>query len=213
MVSASNHGAGRFPTHGWITRLFGLIRPNHLSLHACGRWVRKLLIGENEIPTWLLSYCNRVQLNFHAENAHCQPKLFRRKLAEIGSKQFIFQFDGAGGNKHLDAMLEQDSEPVVNAVPLFDISGGAGILPSEWPKPYYMSDDMSHSYHGYAGGLGPENLETQLPKIAKSAGDCRIWIDMETRVRSDGDRQFDLAKVVRCLEIAKPFIDSPRITP
>jgi len=67
---------------------------------------------------------------------------------------------------------------------------------------------MARLYHGYAGGLGPENLAEQLPLIGQAAGDCRIWVDMESRVRSDNDRQFDLAKVRKCLEIAKPFIRS-----
>jgi hypothetical protein len=37
-------------------------------------------------------------------------------------------------------------------------------------------------------------------------GDTPFWIDAETHLRSDGDRQFDLAKVRRFLEAAKPYV-------
>ena len=43
----------------------------------------------------------------------------------------------------------------------------------------------------YAGGLGPDNLEEELKRIEEVAGDRTIWIDMETKVRSDGDRIFE----------------------
>ena len=54
------------------------------------------------------------------------------------------------------------------------------------------------------------NLEVELKRIEKVVDsiykNTRIWIDMETKVRSDDDRQFDLEKVRRCLEIAAPFV-------
>ena len=51
------------------------------------------------------------------------------------------------------------------------------------------------------------SLRTRMtPLIATAAGDCQIWIDMETRVRSAGDRIFDLDKVYRCLKVANGFV-------
>jgi len=147
-----------------------------------------------------------MQLNFHAENTQCIAPKFFAALRTLNPRQFIFQIDGANGNQHLESLYAENDDGSVDAVPLFDISGGAGILPAQWPKPQYMSTDTDHCYHGYAGGLGPDNLETQLPLIAEAAGNTRIWIDMETRVRSSDDRQFDLQKVRRCLEICAPFI-------
>ena len=61
---------------------------------------------------------------------------------------------------------------------------------------------------GYAGGLGPDTLAEQLPKIAEATGDRTIWIDMESKVRSEDDQQFDLDKVRACLEISKSWVDS-----
>lgn len=231
LVSKSSTGKWpRYPTEPWIGYLLAIADkyPMNLSLHLCGRWVRDLLLGTNSIPDFLLAPAitgrasfDRVQLNFHAERSECRPQAFAERLKSIG-KPFIFQLDGANGNKHLDSANEWE---VPHCHGLFDVSGGAGILPSEWPKPIYLDaglDDEGgcieqHAYHGYAGGLGPENLAEQIPLIlAAAAGtehtqEGHIWIDMETRVRSDNDQHFDLAKVRRCLEIAAPFVtpDAP----
>jgi hypothetical protein len=125
--------------------------------------------------------------------------------------QFIFQIDGDGQNAHLNSLFAVlDRASGIDIVGLFDVSGGAGILPGAWPKPFFMLDDEQYDYHGYAGGLGPDNLTEQIPLITKSADGARHWIDMESGVRSKNDVEFDLAKVRRCLEIAKPFVELPR---
>lgn len=213
-------GCPRYPSPRWLADLQAVAEttgqlPN-LALHINGRWVRKLLVGENIVPHEHFHCFGRVQLNFHAERNNCLPRDFAACLNAIG-KTFIFQLDGAKGNAHMDAANEYAAK---NCHGLFDVSGGAGILPNEWPKPIYLDVDPGehgggieyHAYHGYAGGLGPENLDEQIPRIlAAAAGtehtrEGRIWIDMETRVRSDNDRTFDLAKVRRCLEISAPFV-------
>lgn len=213
-------GCPRYPNFKWIAMLQGLAvetkaLPN-LSLHINGKWVRDLLIGNTSLfPFEFLNGFNRVQLNFHAEKTPCTPHLFAARLKEI-RKEFIFQLDGASGNAHLDSANEHE---VKNCHGLFDVSGGAGILPDKWPEPIYTDvhsngedNEEVWAYHGYAGGLGPENLAEQLPMILAAAAETRhtsegrIWIDMETRVRSDNDRQFDLKKVRRCLEIASEYV-------
>jgi hypothetical protein len=208
--SASNRGNNRFPSHKWMCDLQDLAGKEHLplSLHLCGRYVRELLFGG--IPESVLTFLpmfRRVQLNFHAERNECHPKSFFEALKKIseGQREFIFQLDGALGNQHMDAVRAIGE---LNTFGLFDVSGGAGILPTEWPSPIYYRD-MRPDYHGYAGGLGPDNLAEQMPLIGKAAKGCRFWIDMETRVRSDNDRQFDLAKVRKCLELSRPFVKGP----
>lgn len=202
LVSASNVGCNRFPSVEWIYDFMNVAEENNwkTSLHLCGKWVRSLLVGDiYPIVFRLADKFARVQLNFHAERNICLPEESAEALHRIGNKQFIFQIDGAGGNEHMDSIKSAD--PSLNIVGLFDISGGAGILPDEWPTP-----KPGYDYHGYAGGLGPDCLEHQIPLIAEAAKDSRIWIDMETKVRSNHDRQFDLEKVKKCLEIAKPFV-------
>lgn len=50
----------------------------------------------------------------------------------------------------------------IKAVALYDSSGGRGILPNSYRLP--VGD-----FCGYSGGLGPDNLEEQLPKILEAA--------------------------------------------
>lgn len=219
-------GTVRYPSPSWIKNLqhtaetSGHGEPHwlpRLALHINGIWVRRLLLGENIVPPTLWHMFGRVQLNFHAETAICQPKIFADRLKEIRDRDFIFQLDGAHGNAYLDAANEHE---VPRCFGLFDVSGGAGILPREWPQPIMLDVYPGEhgegveqwAYHGYAGGLGPGNLAEQIPLILAAASgtehtsEGRIWIDMETRVRSDNDRQFDLEKVRRCLEIAAPYV-------
>lgn len=211
LYSASSMGSRRFPKAEWLWDLRAVARREHLplSLHLCGRYVRQILLGQTPQDVWtFIDVFDRVQLNFHAERNECNPRACAEALkafSDHGQREFIFQLDGERGNQHLERIGEFcDGE--FRAFGLFDISGGAGILPDQWPAPRYMLDDTTPDYHGYAGGLGPDNLAEQIPLIGAAAGDCRIWIDMETKVRSEDDRQFDLAKVRRCLELAKPFV-------
>lgn len=230
-------GAPRYPSPKWISDLQGLAETTgllpRLSLHINGVWVRKLLLGEWIAPDELLHCFSRVQLNFHAERTECKADEAAQVIFDkLQSRQVIFQLDGANGNKHLDAIIAKYDPDFwfVHCVPLFDASGGAGVLPSEWPRPCYFDEMEEADYHGYAGGLGPQNLAEQLPKIAAAAaepdwlarhdpeelhdqandltGPAPYWIDMETHVRSEHDRQFDLAKVRRCLEICAPHIQA-----
>lgn len=219
LVSGSNAGVARFPSQEWITSLVHLTRANpgelKLCLHVCGRWVRELLLGNCQIPYWLLDpVFDRVQLNFHAERTICEKFVFHRILNQVAEQmegvQFLFQIDGAHGNRHLESIYdtnERNPEYAVNAAPLFDISGGAGIVPDDWPQAaVWKVANPATEYFGYAGGLGPEVLADQLPLIAAAAGGARIWIDMETHIRSNADQLFDLAKVESCLQIAQPHI-------
>lgn len=217
----SRGGVNRYPSARWISEIQRLADSGHfpnLALHINGFWVRRLLLGESHVvPFDLWDNFARVQLNFHAENNPCQGGPFSDRLREIG-KQWIFQLDGENGNAHLDTANEFE---VPNCRGLFDVSGGAGVLPDEWPKPIYLDvfpgldgeGEEQHAYHGYAGGLGPHNLAEQIPRILEAAAgtehtrEGRIWIDMETHVRSGRDTQFDMNKVRKCLEIAAPFVN------
>jgi hypothetical protein len=205
LVSRSQAGNYRYPDEHWIRNLQQVAATNpelNLSLHVCGHWVRQLLLGENEVPAWMLEDFKRVQLNFHSQVDRRETPLFFAALAALGNRQVIFQIDSALGAKHLESVYGENDEGSVDAVPLFDLSSGTGVLPVSWPAPRYMQDDVNFAYHGYAGGLGPDNLADEIPKIAQAAAGARFWIDMETHVRSANDRQFDLGKVERCLELA-----------
>jgi hypothetical protein len=139
----------------------------------------------------------RIQLNFSPYDA---APLFLDLLEKYPKNQFIFQV-GSKGKKDKKTLLENGLDKGLNLAVLFDRSGGKGILPDKWPEPLFPK-----VYHGYAGGLGPDTLEEEIPKILEASRDQTIWIDMESRVRSEDDEQFDLEKVRLCLEICERHI-------
>ena len=82
---------------------------------------------------------------------------------------------------------------------LFDASRGCGIERSDWPVP------LPGTHCGYAGGLGPDNLATQLTRIQAAAGDYAYWIDMEGKLRTPEDL-FDIGRAEACLrEVVATF--------
>jgi len=205
LLSKSGEGKARFPTYAWMLKLSHMFdeyikdyKAFQLSGHICGKWVRDICQGN-----WvILDDCSdvydifaRFQLNFHAQVHTLKQSLFLKGFDDprLYLRQFIFQLDNVN-NDILNVATQND----VDAVPLFDLSGGAGILPEEWPK--------ANGYCGYAGGLSPDNLESQLKLIEQVSGDGPIWIDVETRVRTDDDSELDLGKVRAFLEVARPWV-------
>lgn len=207
LTSDSRMGSPRYPSRRWIDGLREMLLDDAaLSLHVCGKWAREILEGNNLLPPGIADGFQRIQLNVR-EDSPCNPPVFYRAVYAMGEKQFIFQTRGRG-NTLIGHLYDQAdlADSQVDAVSLFDTSGGKGIAPSEWPEPFYMEDDETYCYHGYAGGLGPHNLEQQLPLIEKASAQTRIWVDMETHVRSENDSVFDLDKVRHCLEVCAPFV-------
>ena len=199
LFSKSQEGGKRFPNWDWCMR-FGRIaveRDLLCAAHLCGSWVRELI--EQGRYGWFVDRANllpmfqRIQINFHADRHVPHPDFFK-VLADMGDKQFIFQMDDVN-----NPVLEKCLELGLNAVPLFDVSGGIGVVPQAWPK------QIEGVYCGYAGGLGPDTMTRELDRISQVVGDAPIWIDMETRIRSENDRVFDMKKVERCLEIVEAW--------
>ena len=191
------YGNNRFPSKSWIDTLhqYGWSGLN-LSCHLCGQYVKDILLGK---PTpmddlgVLWDIFGRVQINTHG----IPHNFFTEKMCELFNpeKEFIFQYDNENAE-----ILESAINQGVNCSTLFDLSHGAGVLPEQWPMPF------NGIKCGYAGGLSPDNLDSQIRLIESNVGATEIWIDMETHVRSNNDRQFDLKKVEQCLLIASPYV-------
>ena len=191
-------GSGsRFPSLQWIEEMLKATKDEpgmNFCAHLCSGWVddimwhRRYAFGQHPIAPRFA----RVQLNFHAQRQNYDAVVGLRNA----KRQFIFQVDGVNDN-NIRSWVAQG-----HGSPLFDISGGAGTLPEEgWPKFWDKA-----SYCGYAGGLGPNNVVEQVKLIEAAAGDNRIWIDMETRVRSKDDALFDLDKCQQVCEAIAPYI-------
>ncbi len=222
LFSRSREKTNRYPSYDWMLKLHHIWKEFYdnpvnytrgpessvaparnyafqLSGHICGQWVRDICQGH---WSFLDDCCDihemfgRFQLNFHSQVHQLNHTLFLKGFDDprLYWRQFIFQLDN-WNNNILDVAKADD----IDAVGLFDLSGGAGRLPETWPQ--------AKGYCGYAGGLSPDNLQSQLELIEQVAGDGFIWIDTETRVRSEDDRIFDLGKVRAFLEAAKPWVD------
>lgn len=204
LVSRSQQGGRRFPSIDWIKELIEIkkILPFNLSLHLCGAYVRELLIGDisfiqNELFS-IWPYFERVQINTHGQEHKISIGRLIEALSIWPDKEFIFQYDEVP--YHITALNEAKANNLKVSA-LFDLSHGAGVLPSEWP------DLLPGLKCGYAGGISPENIAAQCEKVNLKVGSVDTWIDMETHVRSNNDSLFDLNKVDKCLSIAELFIN------
>lgn len=188
LYSKSQQGEGRYPSYRWISRLaknLGNPWGPKYALHICGSAVKDLLAGEELVNDYCALF-NRIQINFIASN-HDLGAL-REVFDRFPNQTIITQHNAANY-----ALWPQLSDKPNHAI-LFDGSGGRGKSPMAWP------DYIDGMTCGYAGGLGPDNLETECLRIAKAANGHAIWLDMEGKLRDDSDR-FDLAKAKACLQI------------
>jgi hypothetical protein len=195
LLSPDKMGSPRFPSLKWIKRLGEYKENLRLSGHLCGRWVSDMINGNLSFRAEhhdIWGMLKRIQLNFHG-NFIPLSNNFMDAISLIHGKQIIFQIDD-DTNKLFESAVNAN----LNVAPLFDSSHGTGTKPEHWPAP------CQGVKCGYAGGLSPENLEEQIQKILKVSGDRRIWIDMESGVRTDN--KFDIEKVERVLIIAEDYI-------
>lgn len=203
LLSKKQQGGKRFPSQDWLEELYISWRQEKFALsgHLCGEWVRDLCLGKPSFFKdcgYIWKMFSRLQLNFHAEPHIVRDKEFSEVFREyLPNVPIIFQMDGM--NEKIFYSVE--ARWGIQAFPLFDSSGGEGLLPKEWPvQPF-------NQYCGYAGGLSPDNLQREMEKISEVAPGP-IWIDAETLLRSENDMVFDLEKVRRFLKMASPWVAS-----
>jgi len=190
----------RYPSFSWIKKLSEMYESNkiNLSVHLCGSWVRDICKGnwsilENKEFMEIFQIFQRIQLNFSPYVRNIDRDVFIDSIIskkELENKQIIFQLKNIN-----DELFVKAKENNLNVVPLFDISGGNGLLPESWP--------FSDEFCGYAGGLNPDNVENQINEIMKVSSD--IWIDVESGIRTDNI--FDLEKVKMFLQRSSPYVN------
>ena len=200
----SEDGSPRFPSTAQLEKLADAVEEYRLrlSVHICGRWVRQVMKGDfswlaaNYEVARLIAYAGRIQLNYHGRAHKMLPPAELAKALKVywPGKQIICQVDGVN-----DETVSHLYDEGLDVAALYDKSGGAGRLPESWPHP------LKGIYCGYAGGLSPENVVEQLEQISKLVTDP-VWIDTETRVRSDDDSMFMLAKANDFLSRAEEWV-------
>lgn len=159
----------------------------NLSAHICGSAARQFAQGDTTILDHILGQIGtvrfkRMQLNL----AGFPAERFVPLPTEYGSaKEIILQRMGVDELNHYRERLSD--HPSV----LLDASGGRGretpIVPLRGPFKV-----------GYAGGLGPDNVEEKLSFLLGRPEVGDFWIDMESGVRS-----FDWFDVTKAEEVLK----------
>jgi hypothetical protein len=160
-----------------------------VALHVCGSGVPELLGGEPvvlELVDLVAARGGRIQLNFNQARDPVALDRLLGFMAQRPALTVITQHNLA--NDWLWRLLRVAANHAV----LFDASGGRGLLPEVWPAP------LPGVSCGYAGGLGPDNLSEQLPRILAAAGEASIWVDMEGQLRKVDAGQVDWFDLVRC---------------
>ncbi len=209
LLSRNSMGCPRFPSADWLRNAVDVLSGRaRCSGHLCGAWVREILLGQwpkqefQKIHTNLLGLFRRLQLNTHGVPHDVNWPRFRDLLFELthDGDEVIFQYD-----KVNTALIHRAFNTGFRVSALYDLSHGGGVLPERWENP-----DLACPI-GYAGGLSPSNVADNLARIADVATGTLTWIDAETHLRFDSNRQFDISMVRQFLDAARTWvIDSPR---
>jgi len=194
-------GMARNPSAAWREQFIseGL---TFTAAHLCGVQVFRELLDETLAPKRItdLSRYRRIQININARQkdfTETEVHSIYRTLHEAGF-HLILQYH-EGSKMVIDNWMLQLNENSLTRVDiLFDGSKGKGVSPDAWPVPIQRGS-FTH-FCGYAGGLGPDAVQAQLPVIqavVQTQKNVSYWIDMETGIRTDNE--FDLAKVEQVL--------------
>lgn len=172
LYSATPEARRRYPDRGWLAETANALA-GRCAIHVCGRIARaQLIAGELED---LVAPAARVQVNGDVTPEEL-PLLAQRV------RMLITQF-----NPRVHDLSRERG--VNNHQLLVDASGGRGISPSAWHRP------NTGKVVGFAGGLGPHNLEAEASRLAMVA-QTGWWLDMEESLRTD-----DWFDVARCREV------------
>ena len=197
LFSQTRQGEARYPSWQWVNHL-AMFTHLHLSAHLCGQWVTEVMQGSLTIlrqhPSIDKAF-GTIQLNCYKDRLrhamYCEPLWRVISVVHNGYKPVILGGNYSGIHVNVEQFLN------AGVYPLFDASGGHGQSPRIWPSPL-TTEFGTALFCGYAGGLGPDNLEKELIRIEEAAGDASIWVDMESRLRNPND-EFDLKKCRRVL--------------
>lgn len=208
-------GTPRYASPEWVNSLCAVAQsmakdgtPMKLAAHLCGSRVNEVLAGNTAFLQTLrqLGFA-RVQINATAVNGVDTSDLasavskIHNAMKELPHLEFILQ-----KNEETRPLWEgmetivKETGQIPNLAMLADESKGTGVLSSSWPAP-------SGLYKlGYAGGIGPSNVDQVLTSITEVVGSSKtesFWIDMESGLRSTKNNEdvFDLEKCYKIIEV------------
>lgn len=181
-------GEPRYASSEWVSKLCKINKDTggmmRLAGHLCSSRCQEVLEGDS---TFIKSLSNlgfgRVQINATAANNVNVDKNkisyyvsnLKQCMNDVSELQFIIQCNEE--TKSIWSELIKD--PPSNMSILYDASCGLGVLATSYQEPLTNPS----IYCGYAGGIGPENVEEVLNKVATATKGKATWIDMESSIR------------------------------
>ncbi len=194
-------GTKRYPSKQYIEKLCQHSHRLPLSAHICREWMKKLFAKDVEVYDFLKTvwpHFKRIQFNYYNffSNHDIYPKGVAAKakaLLEVcqqpcfEGKELIFPY-----SEHSKEFIEDYLLPVTDdyrPTIFFDGSHGQGRAPDSWHPPF------PGLHHGYAGGLGPDNIERHMDIIMPMIPpDAQVSFDAETNLMSPVDGHFDILR-------------------
>lgn len=227
LVRPGFEGKPRFPSAQWLGRLLAARQAApggpasvRLAAHLCGAALNAVLGGDSSLPESLATAgFGRLQLNATVINGAVVPPHGSEKLLALlptVDVEWILQHNAETAPLWEPILDLRPAERPGRLSVLFDASAGRG----ESPAGGFPARDVRVP-SGFAGGIGPSNLESVLHQLLPSRGlfdpsTSAIWVDMESSLRdvrgvansvsSSCSDTFALDRVLTCLEIYDRFI-------
>lgn len=184
LYTTAPDGRPRYPELSWLLSASKALE-GRCAIHVCGRAARSQLL-EGKLDQ-LVSAATRVQINGLLSDVELNELSI---FFALRHQDFITQ--------HNDANKRHARGNHTRHCLLVDGSGGQGLSPQEWLRPETVKAV------GFAGGLGPDNLAAELPKIAAVAAGPS-WVDMEGKLRRDD--WFDIGLARECAAVMEAFLE------
>jgi hypothetical protein len=179
----------RYPSEEWIDWVLRKRSLNmKVSLHLCGNAKAEFAEGISTGNHW--KGFDRIQFNVGKTANRFVNRIYNTSdLPKFAKDNKVI----IGGHVHEIKEFPED------ALPLFDLSGGRGVVDIDYEEPF-----QTDRPNGYCGGLNIENLFYQYHLITEVAGDSDIWIDIETGARNKKNI-FDLSICAQLLNMIEPI--------
>lgn len=178
------------PRYMWVKRLASFLNNNkldvNLALHVNEDWVENFCCGK--IAPELEEILNlsdfrgnklikRIQLNFKIGREKTPDiEVLIGILQKFSEQRFILSYNDSNAS-----LIKQIYDRGVVFDNLYDASFGAGVM-SETREGVAFEDCLQ----GYAGGLSPENIASELDKIsAKVLPGTKIYIDAQGKLEDE----------------------------
>eukprot|EP01038_Epipyxis_sp_PR26KG_P007212 gene7212-9842_t len=226
LFRTDKEGQSRYPTFNWVeelsrNRILQTGEEMRLAGHLCGDRCQEVLEGNSAFVKQLSELgFRRIQINATAaNNVLIESERYADYVANIQSCmielpaiEWIIQCNNE--TKFLWEDLLKLKIP--NMSILHDASCGLGVEVTSFPSPLITPDTPC----GYAGGIGPNNIENILQQVLAVAREALynndnnfsikpVWIDMESSLRVKQQQNsgelidiFSINKCCQCIEVA-----------